>query len=58
MKKRKAVEFYSNNGSERYVGDCPRWIAITRKLRQDLSERTVIVYGNGPWRCYEGCKTH
>ncbi|WP_327048959.1 hypothetical protein OG320_14380 [Microbispora sp. NBC_01189] len=54
MKRRKAIEFYSTNGSEKYTGDCPRWIAITRRLRPDLRERTVIVYGNGRWPCL-GC---
>lgn len=54
VKRRKAIEFYSTNGSEKYTGDCPRWIAITRRLRPDLRERTVIVYGNGRWPCL-GC---
>ncbi|WP_431897291.1 hypothetical protein [Nonomuraea sp. bgisy101] len=53
MKRRKAIEFYSPDGSERHVGDCPNWIAATRRLRRDLRERTVIVYGPGPWRCWD-----
>ncbi|MFI7469976.1 hypothetical protein [Nonomuraea sp. NPDC049646] len=52
MKPRKAVEFYNPDGSERWVGDCPHWIALTRRIRRDLHERTVIVYGPGPWPCH------
>ncbi|MFI9558636.1 hypothetical protein [Nonomuraea endophytica] len=51
MKRRKAIEFYSLDGEENYAGDCPRWIAITRRVRPDLRERMVIVYGK-PWDCY------
>ncbi|MEU4230036.1 hypothetical protein AB0F17_37575 [Nonomuraea sp. NPDC026600] len=53
MKRRKAVQFYSSDGSETHLGDCPRWIAITRRMRPDLRERRVIVYGTGPWRCWD-----
>ncbi|MFI6388689.1 hypothetical protein [Nonomuraea sp. NPDC050540] len=50
MKRRKAIEFYSPDGTETWAGDCPRWIAITRRMRPDLRERRVIVYGK-PWAC-------
>ncbi|WP_214110665.1 hypothetical protein [Acrocarpospora catenulata] len=56
MKRRKAVQFYSSDGGETYTGDCPRWIATTRYFRPDLGERTVIVYGKGPWPC--ACSRH
>ncbi|GAA0949210.1 hypothetical protein [Nonomuraea longicatena] len=53
MKRRKAIEFHGPG--ERHVGDCPRWIALMRRNRPELSECTVIVHGRGPWPCWEGC---
>ncbi|MGV9386094.1 hypothetical protein ACWDRB_60535 [Nonomuraea sp. NPDC003707] len=51
MKRRKASQFYGPG--ESHVGDCPRWIALMRRRRPELRERTVIVYGRGPWPCWD-----
>lgn len=58
MKRRKAITFSSPDGIESYTGDCPRWIAITRRVRPDLRERTVIVYSPGPWPCWSCHPSH
>ncbi|WP_157521647.1 hypothetical protein [Herbidospora cretacea] len=58
MKRRKVVQFYSSTTSETYIGDCPGWIALTRRARPDLRERRVIAYGGGPWLCWSCRPSH
>ncbi|GAA2321610.1 hypothetical protein GCM10010149_88330 [Nonomuraea roseoviolacea subsp. roseoviolacea] len=58
MKRRKVTQFYSIDGREIVNADCPKYIALTRRLRPDLQERPAFVYGSQQWRCFEGCHTH